>query len=1679
MTQTDAKQISPIASAFLIDDGRSSYGPRIAALNGGTVVAVWEESISYETILKAQMFSQDGTAIGSEFIVGDIGSGTPWREDGWAEVVALSDGGFVVTWAREDGQGTDLGIFVARYSASGRQTGTTTRIDSVDGFYEYDVSVAALSNGGFAFAWSRFGADATGDNDVHLRMFSAGMAPTTPEILVNQYVDNTQNFANVTQLTNGNVVVTWRNYRDPDGSSDAIYARVFDPAGHPVTDEVRVNTVGLGASYPEIIALASGGFLVAWARPGAGMVGQIFDADGTATGDLLTLSAGSSFHTPVITPLRDGGFALMTRTGSTYHDDSVRLQRFSDLGAEIGTTKILSDGPTVYEHPLDLSQNTNGDLVAVWRSGSSGGANPTYAQVFRVNSTPDGQIDIGGVFEQGQTLAATAQITDDDGMSTSTLHYQWLRDGAAIDGATGTNYALVQSDVGHAISVALQYTDDLGTPETVTSASGVVANVNDPVVGVPVIFGTAVQGQTIYARTTDIEDPDGVGEISFQWLMNGAVLTDRTTSGLRLTQDHVGQTISVRIAFVDGGGTQETATSEGVPVSNLNDLPEGKPSLVGDAQEDSVLLIDAGGIADEDGLGQFSYEWLRNGVAIEGATGTQITLGDADSGQMISGRVRYTDKFGTEETVESASVSIRNVNDRPTGLPVLEGTAAVGFELRADTSAIGDNDGLGQFSYQWLRNGNDILGATEERYTPTASDQDDLIAVRIRYTDAHGTVETLQSAASTIGRINIPPQGLPTVTGTERLGSTLTAQTDSIDDPDGLGTFQLQWLRNGQPIVGATGDSYTLVALDDGALLTLRVQYVDGQGTQETVTSSPKTIQFPQNSPAQGAITITSAGPYYVGDILSMIETIDDPDGFASAFSRQWLRNGEPILGATNQSYRLTEDDVGQQISIRTSYTDGLGHQEVVYSRNSVTVTEVLAPPAPTNFSDQFWVLNDKTHTPVDPFIAALTGGGFVAVWDRNLEDGAGFGSYGLVLDANGGAVAPEFRINDLVDQHEANSEVIGLAGGGFAATFYRDSNGYYPDKEGVFVQIYDKTGAPVGDNITVFGGRMNIGNSFGPTVDGPKITALDDGSFVVIWPNTGVFFQRISASGQLLGPIVEITSEAGDNFRPAITQNADGGFTAFWWCFTDDYKLGPAVLGQRFDANGNSVSDQFWVWSANKTSGPGNLAVINSATHENGQTAVVFSTGVWSSSVAAHYDTFVRIYDPDGTPVTTSAIRVHELNSHNQFGASVTAVENGFLVVWETGGVSDRLAEANIMGQLYDFRGSTTGDPFQLNLNEADQFARPSVARHGDNILVTWFDDEPNIGSGITGRAFKIGSGTPNPNSPTDNSDSLTGTNGNDTISGLNGDDTLIGLNGDDELNGDGGNDSVDGGAGNDSVSGAEGDDMLRLGSGSDQAGGGPGNDTIEVGDAAVTDLNRIWAGPGNDLFTGAQSRDNVDGGDGADTLRGEGGNDTLSGGDGSDTILGGDGDDFIYGGATEADLRDVVYAGNGNDVVDGGYGNDELRGDAGNDTMEGGYGADTLIGGDGNDQLSGSAWGDVLYGGAGDDFLNGGFGFDRLNGGSGADRFYHVGVAGHGSDWIQDYDPTQGDLLVYGGAATLSQFQVNLANTPNAGSANQSEAFVIYKPTGQILWALVDGGAHSALQLQIGGVTQDLLVY
>ena len=56
-------------------------------------------------------------------------------------------------------------------------------------------------------------------------------------------------------------------------------------------------------------------------------------------------------------------------------------------------------------------------------------------------------------------------------MGPGAIAYQWFRDGVAISGETAATYTTTQADVGKVITVTADYTDDLLTVESLTSAA--------------------------------------------------------------------------------------------------------------------------------------------------------------------------------------------------------------------------------------------------------------------------------------------------------------------------------------------------------------------------------------------------------------------------------------------------------------------------------------------------------------------------------------------------------------------------------------------------------------------------------------------------------------------------------------------------------------------------------------------------------------------------------------------------------------------------------------------------------------------------------------------------------------------------------------------------------------------------------------------------------------------------------------------------------------------------------------------------------------------------------------------------------------------------------------------------------------------------------------------------------
>lgn len=248
-----------------------------------------------------------------------------------------------------------------------------------------------------------------------------------------------------------------------------------------------------------------------------------------------------------------------------------------------------------------------------------------------------------------------------------------------------------------------------------------------------------------------------------------------------------------------------------------------------------------------------------------------------------------------------------------------------------------------------------------------------------------------------------------------------------------------------------------------------------------------------------------------------------------------------------------------------------------------------------------------------------------------------------------------------------------------------------------------------------------------------------------------------------------------------------------------------------------------------------------------------------------------------------------------------------------------------------------------------------------------------------------------------------VVGTVRSDLIAGQNGGATLLAMAGNDTLIGGTGSDQLDGGTGNDQIMASRGYDVVIGGVGTDtfvfdferdqalvQTFGGKTIVTTALGTSSLTGMESIKYSGGTYAIADAVTS----------TLRGDAGYERT---DVASTFVA----DDLVNAVTMIGTRNIGFMGNdlANSVI-GNAGDNQIHGEGGNDRLFGGLGQDFLTGGDGDD---------YLHGGSGNDTLTGGPGNDTLAGRMGADLF----VASEGSNLIEDFSISQGDLLVFRGYA------------------------------------------------------------
>lgn len=169
--------------------------------------------------------------------------------------------------------------------------------------------------------------------------------------------------------------------------------------------------------------------------------------------------------------------------------------------------------------------------------------------------------------------------------------------------------------------------------------------------------------------------------------------------------------------------------------------------------------------------------------------------------------------------------------------PSVTGPAQVGVAVSADPGQWAP--AATTYSFRWLRDGQPIPKATDQRYKPGPNDAGHQLAVEVVASDGAGSTGTATSAALAVLAGVIRAKGGQKVAGVARYTHRLTVHPGrySVDDP----AVGYQWRRGGTDIAGENGPHYQLRPEDVGhRIKVVMTVTAPGYDALQVASSSPK-----------------------------------------------------------------------------------------------------------------------------------------------------------------------------------------------------------------------------------------------------------------------------------------------------------------------------------------------------------------------------------------------------------------------------------------------------------------------------------------------------------------------------------------------------------------------------------------------------------------------------------------------------------------------------------------------------------------------------------------------------------------------------------------------------------------------------------------------------------------------
>ncbi|WP_236688811.1 sialate O-acetylesterase [Clavibacter michiganensis] len=566
-------------------------------------------------------------------------------------------------------------------------------------------------------------------------------------------------------------------------------------------------------------------------------------------------------------------------------------------------TPTPTAAPTATPTPTPTVAPTPTPTVAPTNAPTPAPTTPPAAP-FTAAATPT----IAGTSRVGFTLSAQAGVWT----PWPAFSYAWLRDGVAIAGQTGATYRVQAGDAGSRISVTVTGTKTGYATQSLTSVELQVPAASTPT--------------PTPAPTTPAPTP-----------------TPTATPGTPTPAPPAPTPVPT---------PEPTAAPEDAPFSAA-----ATPTIAGTARVGFTLSARAGVWTP---WPTFSYQWTRDGVAIDGQTAVTYRVQEGDQGATIAVVVTGTKTGYVTQSLASDGllVPLPESTPEPTvptpdptpapdvafaavGTPSITGLGRVDYTLNAKS---GTWSPWPSFSYAWMRDGVVIPDQTGASYRVVASDVGTSISVAVTGTRTGYVTQTATSPGIAVVATPVTPPPpapavpfeattTPVIQGSPVADSPLRVETPAWT-PEAT-SYSYAWARDGVTVLRATDATYAVRRADAGSRITVTVTGTRTGYTATSVTSEPTAVVVdaldvppaepapsPDDQPFTDAPTPTITGDATVGSTLTAETPVWTPE--ATAFSYVWQRNGVVVPGRTASTYVPAPRDAGSQITVTvTGRADG------------------------------------------------------------------------------------------------------------------------------------------------------------------------------------------------------------------------------------------------------------------------------------------------------------------------------------------------------------------------------------------------------------------------------------------------------------------------------------------------------------------------------------------------------------------------------------------------------------------------------------------------------------------------------------------------------------------------------------------------------------------------------------